>query len=447
MGDVPGVAHYRRNWNGIFVPSDAQASDEPDLGPLTPDHFDRIIHGLAFFEQHPELSCVWEFNEGEGELLGLTLEPGINLIPDTDYAIVCVFGPGKLIIHSPVALRAGTFHFGVSHGILFDSNIYDRIVRFVESPERMRSQDHAGTRRLLETIIIRKYDYQMMPYILESFARNTAKGGYDYAYRVTRAILRLHMMDKERFMQDGSIVPDPAKAALYEVDFGTVDVDQIVEAQLEPYMSFEEIPRTVKLNLIALLWMVLCRRGSVAKASFDAQFAAFDDFMFERTGIFSGTLRQVAMFYFAGALDRWIKVQRDSKAVRAFAGLSNSAWDLYLGALPMQILASSPEERPVITHFCTREMELAKLLSASRTTTLEVMANGSFNAVREMDFSALLALIGSGAESALRRADDRARALLNRRKEGASAYVSPAGIDELLAELTTAFDEQIGRQR
>lgn len=105
------------------------------------------------------------------------------------------------------------------------------------------------------------------------------------------------------------------------------DIDRIAEAQLQPYMWFEETPRLVKLTLIASLWMVLCRRANTSLRSFDMLFAAFDDFIFSRTGIFSGSLRQIAMFYFAGGLDRWIKVQRNSSAERAFGELTNSAME------------------------------------------------------------------------------------------------------------------------
>lgn len=439
--------NLRRTWTGLYVPDDYEEAPEPNVLPLDQDEFEKQVDGLAFFEANPQIRCIWEFDTSEGPLQGLSFPPGETQIAGTDYWIVCPFEPGKLVIHSPSVLRAGRFHYQLSHGVLFDSNLYDRIVQFVNAPKDLATDEVEAIRSLLEALVVRKYDYQLMPYIIESLAKNGPELGYEYARRGVRAILALHMMDKAYFLATGSLREDPEVLRYYEAEFGTTDRGRIVEAQLEPYMSRPQTPFAVAANLSAMIEMVLIRRCRMPTRSFDAQWAAFDAFMFDRFGIFAGRLRTVAIFYFAGRLDRWIRTQKDSRPDRALDALTNCAWDLFLGNLPEQILAHSPESEPRLSHFCTREAELASLLSVSLIKAIRVASDGGVLPYLSTSEDLLRSVIGAESRRSMTLADQRSRKFVDARDAGTVKRVEAQGVEMLLEEQKTEFMSSVGRSR
>ncbi len=441
----PDDSNVRRTWTGLYVPNWYDESSEPDISPLDAEAYETQLDALAQFEAHPEIRCIWEFDLSQGPLQGLSFAPGATQIRGTDYWIVCPFVPGKLFIHSPVVSRAGRFQYALSHTVLFDSNIYSRIVRFVERPELLSAAEERGVRTLLETLIVRKYDYQLMPYMIESFAKKVNEFTYDYARRGTRAILSLHMMDKEHFLATGSVRPDPGALSAYEVRFGTTDLDSIVTDQLQGYVNPPPTPIPVTIFTIVLLKMVLIRRCLIPTRSFDAQWSAFDDFFFSRLGIYSGQARTMALFYFSGKLDHWIKTQQNSDPEQALDLLTNSAWDLYLGSLPQHVLAHSPESEPVLCHFCTREAELAELLSASLIQALRVSKTGGFVPFLNISTDLLHSAIGPGSQKSLALADERAARFLKERESGTTRRIDENSLSVLVTEVKAMFRALLGR--
>jgi hypothetical protein len=439
--------NLRRTWTGLYVPDSYKEAPEPNVSPLDVDEFEKQVDGLAFFEANPQIRCIWEFDTSEGPLQGLSFPAGETRIAGTDYWIVCPFEPGKLVIHSPAVLRAGRFHYQLSHGVLFDSNLYDRIVRFVNAPKDLATHEAQEIRRLLEALVVRKYDYQLMPYIIESLAKNGPELGYEYARRGVRAILALHMMDKAYFLATGSLREEPEALPYYEAEFGTTDRDRIVEAQLEPYIARPQTPLEVTVSLCAIIEMVLIRRCKMPTRTFDAQWAAFDAFMFDRFGFFAGRLRTVAIFYFAGRLDRWIRTQKDSRPDRALDALANCAWDLFLGNLPEQILAHSPETEPRLSHFCTREAELASLLSVYLIKAIRVASDGGVLPYLSTSEDLLHSVIGADSSRSTTLADQRARSFLDARDAGTVKRCEPQDLEMLLEEQKQRFLTAIGPSR
>lgn len=435
----PDGRSYKRSWTGLHVPGDyAGKSSEPAIGPLRPEDYEKQLRGLADFAAHPDLRCIWQFDPNEGELLGGSFKPGVNRLPDTDYLIVNGFAPGNLVIHSPEALRTGLYRFAITHGVLFDSNIYNRIIQFVNHPERMTRAEHRGTKRLLESVIARGYDYQMMPYVLECLCNNSAVEGRRFAFGVMKAILRLHMMNREMFRASSVIEIDPELLSGYRERFGTTNVDEIVEAQLEPYADVRE-PFQVKLYLVVLLTMVGIRQFTHARKAIRYQYEAFDEFVFGRLGFLGSEIRNLALFYFGGKLDKWIKVQQNSRGAKALKLMTNSAWDLALGRLPRQLLAESPEDQPSIAYFCTLEAELAAYLGTSLAAMLRVRRNGGFASIDYYDEDSIVDAAGPDAEKVLMEADERAAAFLKLRAEGHVSRIDGSNVDELLAEATELF--------
>jgi|ERR1700681_117980 len=444
-GGPPDDSNVRRTWTGLYVPNWYQESSEPDISPLDVEAYETQLDSLAYFEAHPEIRCIWEFDLTQGPLQGLSFAPGATQVHGTDYWIVSPFVPGKLFIHSPIASRSGRFQYALSHTVLFDSNIYSRIVRFAETPELLSTAEERGVRTLLETLIVRKYDYQLMPYMIESFAKKVNELTYDYALRGTRAILSLHMMDKEHFLATGSVRPDAEALSAYEARFGTTDLDRIAAGQLQGYVTPPPTPISVTIYTIVLLKVVLIRRCLMPTRSFDAQWSAFDDFFFSRLGIYSVQARTMALFYFAGKLDHWIKTQRNSDPEQALDLLTNSAWDLYLGSLPQHVLAHSPESEPVLCHFCTREAELADLLSASLIQGLRVSRTGGFAPFLSISTDLLHSAIGPGSQKSLELADERAARFLEQREAGTIRRSDETLLDEVVAELTATFRELLDK--
>ena len=304
-----------------------------------------------------------------------------------------------------------------------------------------------SVRRLLEFVIVRKYDYQLLPYVVESFAKNLPERGREYAFRGTRAILQLHTMDKDHFRATGLVRLDPHILEDYQKDFGTTDLDQIVAAQLAHYAAFTETPPEVTLSLICLLKMVTIHRGTMPTRDFDAQWKAFDDFVFGRLGAYAGSMRLVALFYFAGKLDGWIRTHRNSNSEAAVDALSRCAWDFYLATVvPQRVLAESPEEKIVpLCHFCSRDQELASVLSLSLLQMLTVRSDGGLRPYFTIDLDRIRAAVGANADVWLTHADERAMHFIESREAGQIKRIEWNKVDSLLAEVTEEFHSEIGR--
>lgn len=429
---------FKSTWTGLIIPSHHESTDETHIGPLSSDQHEIQLDGLAYFEREPAVRCIWQFDEDRGETPGSSFEPGVNHVPGTDYFIISSFAPGRLVIHSPIALRAGTFQFNIAHGVLFDSNIYSRITRFVNC-DGLDAAEHEATRRLIEAIVARRYDFQMLPYVVESFCVNSVSVGVRYAQQATKAILKLHLMNRELFLATGQIGIDPHRLEIYGDTFGTTKLDDIVDAQLEPYRVFTKAPSEVNLWLCSLMKMVLIRRIELPGKHISKQFAAFDDYMFNRLGMVSSKHRFMALFYFGGLLDKWIKVQRNSIGLRSLELLYNSAWDIYLGRLPDQILAGSPETHPSLTYFCTRERELATYLASSQTYMLTAMKHGGFKAFDTYDNDLIINAAGSNYAKVFVEANERMEVFLRKRAEQGTERIKFEQVDRLADEIRSDF--------
>jgi hypothetical protein len=229
-----------------------------------------------------------------------------------------------------------------------------------------------------------------------------------------------------------------------------LDLDQIAAHQLEPYRRHEHVPSAVAINHIAIMKMVLIRRVEMPRKGPAAQWAAFDEFMFEMFGVHAATLRFLALFYFAGVLDGWIRVQRGSSAQKAMAELENSAWDLFLAALPQQILAGSPPEHANLCHFCTREAELARFVGTCFVGTfqivmLRVFADGGVHPFIAYDFSPLDQTLGhETAQRTLTAGNARLDAFLRSRAAPRTAALSEPTLLSMLENAKVAFMAAIG---
>jgi hypothetical protein len=434
----------RQGASGLYVPDSYVEAQPVDIGPLGQSDYETQLDGLAFFASNPDIRCIWEFDESRGELPGLSLNSGVNIVPGTRYRIVCSFAPGRLIIHSPVALKAGRFNYALAHSVLFDSNVYNQVVRLVEDRDKLTAAERHEVQTLVEFIISRRYDYQLMPYVIESLAKKTTNTTDEYVLRGIRAILSLHVMDKEHFQATGEIRTSPLRVQAYEPEFGTTNLDEIARLQLSPYAeTIVATPVEVTLNLIALQKMVLIRRCEMPQRQLSAQWAAFDEFFFYKVGIFSAQIRKLALLYFSGKLDGWIKVQRSSKPADAASLLLNSAWDLYLGSLPLHILAHSPESQPSICHFCTREAGLAELLSTSQIRMIRVSQTGAILQYLDIEKDLLLDAVG-GEKKVLLSADARTRRFLADRDAGTVRRADHSAIEELATTTNRAFLDAIG---
>ena len=434
----------RRNRQGLFVPRWYPESELPDVGPLTADEYQAQVDGLKFFRDNPDVVRIWEFRSQDGDLQGLSHPEGITQIPTTDSWMFCPFVQGRLILHSPRALQAGITTLGIAHSVLFDSNLYDWVVRFVESPDKMDASDRDAVRTLIGFLISRNYDYQLLPYAVESIARASGAQWSEYAFRGLRAILRLHTMNRRHFLLFGDIRPDDSILAEYEREFGTVDLDKIVSAQLEPYNITSHRHPAVDLNWMCLLKMVIIRRATFRTSGLDAQWAAFDDFIFCRLGFYAATLRFIALFYFAGKLDAWIRPQRGSNPERASGALLSCAWDLHLASIPQHILAESPEHEATISHFCTRDRALTSVLSLSLIQMIAVLSGGGFRPYLSIDVDAIRVAIGARGERSLTLADARTRHFLDRRMSGGQKIITPEESAKLLRDVLEEFRSTIG---
>jgi hypothetical protein len=399
---------------------------------------------LAFFGARPELARIWEFDRSGHASPGPTFPKRIYQIPEATIWIIDPFAAGKLILHSRQMLEAGIATLQVRRGVFFDSNMYDLILRFVEERHKLVDSEAQGAKRLIESLVALQYDFQFLPYNVEQFQKNDRAKAIEYASRITHAVLRLHTMDQQQFRATGRIVLDHDRLAPYERHFGTTDFDEIVASQIEPAtLLASEPPAAVRLHLACLMRMVQIRKVELSRGSPQRQAAQFDDFVHHRIGAQLATMRIVALFYFGGYLDTFIRLQRGQRIAKMLGDLQNCAWDLYLASLPIKILAECDEPKAELYSFCTREAGLANVLGISAVRHV-IVGTSAYSPAVEIDDGALREAFPDAGTALLDEVAQRASEHLRHRVAGEVVPLSPSQVDELCVDVQSTFLKAMG---
>ncbi len=241
--------------------------------------------------------------------------------------------------------------------IILDSNVTSVLNEFVLHPDRLSSDKTKAVVKLLDYFIHTKVDYSPLFYSLEAFSKNKNFDFSDQYIEFSKSLLSLSMMDRLHFLKKREIRPDKEIFEWYVEKLESSDLDEMAgrlhEISAQMLSSYNE-----KLNVtyVTLLKMALIHKTS--NKSIASKMKMLFDFIFSNFGAMLGEEIGIAVYYFAGKLDRFISFQKGAQFERVISNFRSTTWDINLLRYPAHLLTQSKSPFQ-LAKICTCEKQLA----------------------------------------------------------------------------------------
>lgn len=256
--------------------------------------------------------------------------------------------------------------------IILDSNVASYITQFVAQSPNQEAAQRKTVHELLRHLVQTHYDYNPFFYYLESFVKDEHGMARPPVIEATEAIIRLHSMNEELFLQTGEIKPDIASFEKYVEKFNTTKYSEMAIKQVEwsiqhnPYDNFENMCSAI---YICLMKMALIQMKKGKNAS--DKYIQMREFMIDTLGIVMGRQLYIALNYFSGLLDNFIPlIQKSAKFGKIKSRLKSAAWGVLLLRFPENFLAHGWPEPVTLGYVCTADKALRRIGKGTRITAI-----------------------------------------------------------------------------
>jgi hypothetical protein len=265
--------------------------------------------------------------------------------------------------------------------VLFDSQMLTHLSRYLNNPSQRES--HYGYITELLQFTIHKsreihpqggLDINPSFYFVESIMKNGFLRAKDFSNSAAITTLRLHTMNEDAFLENGTIIPDTWRIKLYADKCGlsikqNVSIDELVPLWTDAMFSnydqkhFEAFEDTLNYTYASLLKMILIHKsGRKGLQSFEEKISTFWDFLEGDLGIVMGREMSIAAYYFSNKLpDNFIQVQATMSFPKVRKKLLATAWDFFLLRMPELMLQKSTEEESILCYVCSADRAVREI--------------------------------------------------------------------------------------
>jgi len=249
---------------------------------------------------------------------------------------------------------------------LMDSNLLNAIDKRVHKGVR-----HDGLDDFLRFVIRKRWDFNALFYYVEHFAKSQESFFIPNAIRRTEALLALHCMDEEHFLQAAGIRPNARVVEEVVSAHGLKNLAEVAEHRVRTFVgsySRDALRSLLEATQIALMKMVLINKFELPKATPALKFKEFVTFLSQGLGVMLAREAHFAMHYFCDHAGSLLGIQSSTSGEKALKIVSSTAWDLYLLRFP-EILLSDGKSDVCISYVATQEKrlhELGRLFSVQR---------------------------------------------------------------------------------
>ncbi len=276
---------------------------------------------------------------------------------------------------------------------LLDSNIVKLIDSFVN-----KGKCTDGFKEFLYYLTDKQWDFSLMFYYLEHYAKSSEDVFKHNAVRRTEALLTLHSMDEGHYLNTSKVVPDQEAIDHYTTKYGHANLREAAESRVNKFISDyskHSLTQLVEATEIALIKMILIRKSEMPDSTVIEQLTEFERFLTEDLKIVMGRELHLALHYFCDNAGKLLGVQSNTGFDKAASIIKSTAWDLYLLRIPEILFTESPDEL-TIAYIATQEkklQELAKLFTIERIVGCE---EGKITPLVSFDLSGIPENIRSG---------------------------------------------------
>jgi hypothetical protein len=265
---------------------------------------------------------------------------------------------------------------------LLDSNVVNLLDSFIQ-----KGKTTDGFSEFLNFLIKKGWDFNLMFYYFEHFAKSPLEIFKSNAIRRTESLLKLHTMNEEHFLKTGEVTPNHTEVEHYTSLSDVNSLFEVAEGRVNDFISdYKNHPLSQMLEAteIALIKMVLIRKNELVKSSPVEQYNEYNKFLHNDLGILLGREAHLALHYFCDNAGRLLGIQANTAYEKAIFIVKSTAWDLFLLRMPEILFGESPKE-VCISYIATQEkqlQELARLYAVERIesySSVGILPSVSFN--------------------------------------------------------------------
>lgn len=273
-------------------------------------------------------------------------------------------------------LVSGTFQFRLFASALLDSNLASQVHAIASG-----GKVHDGFRELLVHLTKFGWDFSLHFYYVEHFCKAQTRTDFmRNAEARTRALLKLHFMDKSKFLATGDICPDSEAVDHHLQTSCFSSLDEAAYKRVHHFTEVHDKSSTLdRLEAIevALVKMILLRRFELPKASPLEQYDAFLRFLEHDLNAMLAREAHLALHYFYDRAGSLLGIQPNTPFLRAVSTVKRTAWDMYFLRFPEQFFSGTPTEM-CLSYIATQEKQLAALARLFYVESITGSPSGCF---------------------------------------------------------------------
>ena len=358
----------------------------PEIDPKIRAFLDRYLEDPRF---------IWTFQDNHpSPILSSSIAFGNQ---DFTITIIDSFAGRQPILLNRDTLNKDEVQIPFRPTAILDSNVVSSFVQLVFSKPPLPPNRHAIVLDFLKFLVQKKLDYNPFFYFMESYWKDPSPSFRSFAVDTARAMLTLHCMDTQRFLESDEIVMDPKSFKFFQEEYNESSFESVAEKHaIAMTIGPDWYPQFSKdLGYATLLKMAVIHKGS--NKSIEEKFFELQKFMESTTKVAMGSERLLSLGYFAGRFDNFIPLQRGANPDRTLKRIRAASWDLLLLRLPAELLARTGTNGICLSYVCTVDKTLTEI---AKGYALQMIVSGStpnsgFFPILSYDYSFLKSYIAN----------------------------------------------------
>lgn len=255
-------------------------------------------------------------------------------------------------------------------GFLLDSNMVDDIDRRVRG-----GKGGDGLEAFLNFALSRQWDVNPLFYCLEHLSKSSPDQFRKNAVRRVASIIHVHVADVDRFLDDGTLEPNPDAMAATLDAASAQSIEALAEMRVDSIIKRYDaamLRDMLAASQIILIKMVLIEKQELPKATLEDKLDALHGFVESALGVQMAREAHLAAHYFAGLAGSLLGIQSTTSADRALRIVRSTAWDLFLLRFPEMTFQADSLDVDLM-YVATKEVQLYQL---GRLFSLEAIIGG-----------------------------------------------------------------------
>lgn len=289
---------------------------------------------------------------------------------DFSLSIIDPFRGNQPLLLNNETVAADKWDISYQPQIILDSQVLNYIGWYINDPSKLPGDRFVFARRLLQYLATNKYFYSPFFYYFESMSKGSNESQLRPAFEL---IARMHCMDTEAMLRDGSFSFDDRRFNELKSAFNAATFDDLVDSEMSSAREFSDTMNE-QTKLIDIIYCLIIKTVLIEKSqphlSLRQKFDMIQEFL-ENTIEAQFSYEIMASFcYFAGKLQNFFKIQTTMKHGKAKQIMRSCAWDLLLLRQPDFFLAFGCPEHTVISSICTNDRALTEIAGIYRLGSL-----------------------------------------------------------------------------